>query len=215
MPPASSLNTSYSPDKLVAGPTIRHSKKRTLLTGEGALVRGTLLGQVSVGAAVAAAYAGNTGNGVFGAVTTGANSKPGIYNVLIVEPGANVGTFLVEDPDGNIVGRGVVGVAFNGPISFTLADGATDFISGDGFTVTVAAGSGKFRKCVAANIDGSERPLEILVDDADSTAGDVECETFTTGDFNPLAMTFGAGTTSANSEAALRILGIFYITAQP
>src|SRR4051812_20335131 len=141
--PASSSTSTYSPDKLIAGPTIRHSKKRTLLTGEGALARGTLLGAVTVGAAVAAAYAGNTGNGVFGAVTTGANAKPGVYNVVFVEPAANVGTFIVEDPDGNIVGRGNVAAAFNGPIAFTIADGATDFISGDGFTVTVAAGSGK------------------------------------------------------------------------
>jgi hypothetical protein len=215
MPPASSTTSTYSPDKLVSGPTTRHAKKRTLLTGEGALARGTLLGAVTVGAAVAAAYAGNTGNGVFGAVTTGANAKPGVYNVLFIEPGANVGTFEVEDPDGNIVGRGVVGVAFAGPIAFTIADGATDFISGDGFTVTVAAGSGKMRKCVAANVDGSQRPVEILADAADSTAADVECETYTTGDFNPNAITFGAGTTAANSEAALRALGIFYITAQP
>jgi Bacteriophage lambda head decoration protein D len=212
--PASSLNTSYSPDKLVSGPTIRHAKKRTLLSGEGALVRGTVLGKVTVGAAASAPFAGNTGNGVMGAVTTGANSKPGIYNVLIIEPGANVGTFLVEDPDGNIVGRGTVAVAFAGPINFTLADGATDFISGDGFQITVAAGTGKFRKAVAANVDGSQRPLEILLEDADSTAADVECETWTTGDFNPAALTFGAGVTAANSEDALRLLGIFFVTVQ-
>lgn len=214
--PASSTNTTYTPDKLIAGPTVRHNEKVTLLSGEGALVRGTVLGKASVGAAASAPFAGNTGNGAMGAVTTGAGAKPGLYKVLIIEPGANVGTFLVEDPDGGIVSRGTVAVALAGqPLNFTLADGATDFISGDGFDITVAAGTGKYRKAVAANVDGSQRPIAILADDADSTAADVEAEIFTTGDFNVAALVFGAGTTAANSKDALRALGIFQITVQP
>jgi hypothetical protein len=212
--PASSATSSYSPDKLIAGPTIRHSKKRTLLAGEGALLRGTVLGKVTLGAAAAVADAGNTGNGAFGAVAVLANAKPGVYRVVCIEPGANVGTFAVEDPDGIIIGRANVAVAFATQIGFTIADGATDFVSGDSFSVTIAAGTGKFRKAVAANTDGSARPVEILADDADSTAADVECETYTTGDFNTNALIFGAGVTAANSEDALRALGIFLIPAQ-
>src|SRR5690242_4149823 len=153
-----SSSSSPVPDKLLAGELPRVTKAITALSGQN-LVRGQVVGAVTVGAAVAAAFAGNTGNGVMGAVTTGANAKPGVYKVVIVEPAANAGTFIVEDPDGNIVGRGTVAVAFVGPINFTLADGATDFIAGDGFDVTVAAGSGKYKSSVLAATDGSQRPL--------------------------------------------------------
>jgi hypothetical protein len=212
--PASSSTSTYSPDKLIAGPTIRHSKKRTLLSGEGALARGTLLGAVTVGAAAAVAYAGNTGNGVFGAVTTSPTPSPAFTTSSSSSRQRTSARSSSKIPTVTSSAAATSPPPSRAQIGFTIADGATDFISGDGFTVTVAAGSGKMRKCVAANTDGSQRPVEILADAADSTAADVECETYTTGDFNPNAITFGAGVTAANSEAALRALGIFFITAQ-
>jgi hypothetical protein len=89
-------------------------------------------------AGVATAFAGNTGNGAMGAITATTGAKPGNYSLVIIEPAANAGTFQVEDPDGVFVGRGTVGVAFSaGGLAFTLADGATDFVAGDGFTIAV------------------------------------------------------------------------------
>ena len=103
------------------------------------------VGRITLGAATAAAAAGNTGNGTCGAVTVGAGALPGVYQVLFVEPITNLGTFLLEDPNGKIVGRGFVGTAFSGSgLGFTIADAATDFVAGDRFTITVAAGSGKY-----------------------------------------------------------------------
>jgi len=103
------------------------------------------VGRVTLGAATAAAAAGNTGNGTCGSVTVGAGALPGVYQVLFIEPVTNLGTFLLEDPNGKIVGRGFVGTAFSGSgLGFTIADGATDFVAGDRFTITVAAGSGKY-----------------------------------------------------------------------
>ena len=91
--------------------------------------------------AAAAALGTNTGNGTFGAITAAAPARPGVYTLTIIEPGANVGTFVVADPDGNQIGDGVVATAFAaGGLGFTLADGATDFVAGDSFAITVTAG---------------------------------------------------------------------------
>lgn len=97
-----------------------------------------LASQETLESAGATANAGNTGNGAFGAITVSSGAKEGTYKVNITAAAANAGTFVVEDPDGNIVGYGTVAVAFSkGGIAFTLADGATDFVVGDGFTFPV------------------------------------------------------------------------------
>lgn len=86
-----------------------------------------------------AALGTNTGNGVMGAITVTPGAKIGNYVLTIVEPGSNVGTFIVVDPDGKQIGDGAVASAFSaGGIAFTLADGATDFVAGDSFTITIA-----------------------------------------------------------------------------
>lgn len=97
----------------------------------------------TLAAGAASANAGNTGNGAFGTITASSGAKEGTYRVNVTAAAANAGTFLVEDPDGNVVGIGTVGSAFskNG-IAFTLADGATDFVVGDGFTFAVAPTGG-------------------------------------------------------------------------
>ncbi|NCC03441.1 MAG: head decoration protein [Proteobacteria bacterium] len=143
----------------------------TVLAGQN-LQAGHVLGKVSVGTASSAAASGNTGNGTISAVTVGQGAKAGVYNVTCVEPAANAGTFLVEDPDGVTVGTAHVGAAFTGPINFTLTDGATDFVSGDRFLVTVTAGSGKFKEYNPANTDGSEKAVALLLDNVNATAGD-------------------------------------------
>lgn len=150
----------------------RSREKVTVLSGQ-VLKAGAVLGAVLLGAGSSAAFAGNTGNGAMGAITVGAGAKPGAYKLVIIEPGANAGVFTVEDPDGVVIGRGTVAVAFNlGGLTFTLADGATDFVAGDGFTITVAAGSGKYKEYNPANADGSSVAKAVLYDAVDATGGD-------------------------------------------
>lgn len=93
--------------------------------------------------ATSAAWAGNTGNGVMGAVTVSAGAQVGVHKFACIEPGANVGTFLHQTPDGVIQStRMTVAAAYSfAGLAFTLADGATDFISGDGFDITVSENS--------------------------------------------------------------------------
>jgi hypothetical protein len=131
-----------------------------------ALDPGTVLGRRTAGAVTAAAAAGNTGNGAFGAVTTGAGVKPGDYRVICIEPAANAGVFQVEDPDGVTIGRATVAVAFTGPINFTIADGATDFVAGDSFVATVAAGTGQYQAIDLAATNGADVAVAILYDGA-------------------------------------------------
>lgn len=102
--------------------------------GDNGVVVGATFGATGSGAAVA----GNTGNGTITASPTiTAGAKEGVYTITMIEPGTNVGTFVVEDPDGIEIGRGTVAVAFSaGGVAFTIADGSTDFIAGDAFTVT-------------------------------------------------------------------------------
>ena len=89
--------------------------------------------------ATAAKYTHTTGDGVMGAVVVGATAKVGVYTLDILKVGATA-AFIVRYPDGSVVGQGAVGTEFvGGGLTFTLADGGTDFIVGDGFTITVAA----------------------------------------------------------------------------
>lgn len=146
----------------------------TIAAAAGAMAPGTLLGKITkAGTATSAAYAGNTGNGTMGTVTVGAGAKAGDYKLTIIEPGTNVGTFQVEDPDGIVIGTGVVAAAFSkGGLAFTLADGATDFVAGDGFTITVTAGSGKYVAYSNAATDGSEVAAGILYGPVEDLAAD-------------------------------------------
>lgn len=147
----------------------------TILAGSGAarvLLSGMVLGKVAKGAGTPAAVAGNTGNGTIGAVTVGAAAKPGVYNLVCIEPATNAGKFTVEDPAGIHVGVATVAVAFSaGGLGFTIADGSTDFASGDAFTITVAAGSGKYVQIEDAGTDGTEDAAGILYIDATAPDG--------------------------------------------
>lgn len=92
--------------------------------------------------AVAAAWAGNAAN--TGALTMkavtplGVNVKEGVYKVVCIEPASDAGAFQVFDPDGILIGVATVGVEFTSThVQFTIADGATNFLAGEGFNITV------------------------------------------------------------------------------
>lgn len=144
----------------------------TVLSGQN-LVVGTVLGRIETAAATAVAHAGNTGNGTMGAITEGAGLHEGIYVLKITKAAANAGDFQVANPQGSIIGIGSVAEAFNsGGLAFTLADGATDFVVGDSFDITVAAGSKKYVAHDPAAIDGSQKARGILFDAVNATLGD-------------------------------------------
>lgn len=204
--------SSPTPDALLGGEMPRVAQAITLLSGEN-LTRGAVMGKITVGAGSAAAAAGNTGNGTISAITIGANAKPGVYKAVAIEPATNLGRFVVEDPDGIIIGSVNVGSAFAGAVGFTISDGATDFVAGDAFDITVAAGSGKYKRAVAAATDGSQRPVGILVETTDASAGDKAAAIYRTGEFNEAGLNFGAGHDANSVRAALEALQIYLKTA--
>lgn len=207
---ASFQDFSDTPLPLLAGAMPTDSEKVTLLTPENRS-RGAVLGRV-VGAITPSAWAGNTGgSGTIASATPLAGVKEGTYKVMCVEPAANAGAFLVEGPDGKVVGRATVGVAFANELAFTITD-AADFVVGDGFDIVVAKGT-TYKLAVAAATDGSHRPVAILAADADATLADVDAMVFTRGDFNEDALTLGAGLTLDGIRDGLRTLGINLIAS--
>jgi hypothetical protein len=206
---ASFQTDTFNPDGLIAGSRAIRTETKKLASGT--LARGAIVGLV-IGTATAAAAAGNTGNGTISAITLGAGVKAGVYRLVCLEPVTNLGTFAVEDPDGVIIGRAIVGAAFSGPIGFTISDGATDFVAGDAILVTVAAGGTNVLRCAAAATDGSATPWGICAIDADASVAEVDVVIYTYGDFAQGACTIGAGLTVAGAKDALRARGIHLIS---
>ncbi len=147
----------------------RHAREAVVLASTGSeawLASGTVLGRVlTQSPAVAAPAMGNTGDGGLGSVTVGAGAAVGVHRLTVFLAVANAGLFTLAGPDGVLLGIGQVGAAVQiAGLAFTLADGATDFAAGDGFTITVAPGSGKARALQPAGTDGSEVPWGVLID---------------------------------------------------
>lgn len=126
-----------------------------------ALVAGQVLGKITAGAAGSAvAQSGNTGDATVGTVTKLANVQVGTYVVEFI----SATEFILIDPDGETVGNGQTGTAFSegSHLSFTITAGGTPMVAGDGFTIAVAAGSGKYAAYSATAIDGTSKIAGIL-----------------------------------------------------
>jgi len=127
--------------------SMQSRKEVILLAGSGSdriLDVGTVMGMRTKGALSNAADGGNTGDGVVSADSLGPKAKVGDYVAVCIAASANAGTFELSDPDGNVIGRATVAVAFaHSQINFTIGDGATDWAVGDKITFTVAAGDNK------------------------------------------------------------------------
>jgi len=99
------------------------------------------------GTATAAAVFAGTGNGGISAVTTGTESIEGDYVATCIDASVSGSEiFEVIDPNGNKLENSTVAVAYsNNHLGFTIADGGTDYIVGDVYTITVTiAHGGKF-----------------------------------------------------------------------
>lgn len=192
------------------GPLHYSREQVTILAGDSAdreLTSGMVCGKATKGAATSAAKAGgNTGGGAMGAVTVGAEAVAGVYTLRIVEAASGAGRFHVKDPAGDVVGEGNVAVAFSGGgLSFTLADGTPDFAVGDGFDITVAAGTGKVVQIDFSGATGIEDAYGILFDDVTAPDG-VDAEgvlVVRNAYIDPVQITWPAGATAGQKAAAL------------
>lgn len=149
-----------------------------IASGEGVVAAGSVIGQKRGTVAAVAEGTGNTGNGTLtmhGVTPLGAAAIPGVYRVTLIEAGADSGSFLVEDPNGVSIGVANVGSAFAGDhVQFTIADGATDFVAGDLFTITVTeSAAGEWVVSSAEAVDGSQNAKGITLYAVDATSAAV------------------------------------------
>jgi hypothetical protein len=154
---------------------------------------------------------GNTGDGTVTAVAAAAGSTPiiGSWELECIRAVANGGVFKLTDPNGNIVatelemvvGAGASTQFIEAGLTFTITDGAADFIVGDLFTLAITA-NGKYVPFDPALVDGSGIPLSILMGEdiaaADLVAGDVVDQPvlFTGAKIDEDKLVFDDGTTT-------------------
>jgi hypothetical protein len=133
-------------------PGLRSREQITAKSGAGVLKAGTVIAAVITAATVASAAkaGGNTGNGTSTPDVTLAalpGAQIGIYKLRCVAAAANNGTFQLTDPNGKSLGHFVMAggtVTTDNQIKVAIADGATDFVVGDGFDITVSAVTRKY-----------------------------------------------------------------------
>jgi hypothetical protein len=147
----------------------------TITAGATAMVAGNgftiaVSGKVGLPTATATAKATNTGNATCGTVScNGYAPKVGVYTVNF----SAATKFVLEDPDGDVIGHGTTGTALNaGGLSFTITAGSTAFIASDAFAITVAAGTGKYAQWNPAAADGSQTAAGILFLAKDATSAE-------------------------------------------
>lgn len=193
-----------------------HVDAITLKTGQNRVAGAVLGANVAGTSASAAKSGGNTGNGTMTLDATAPiqpGAKEGVYVVRAITAAVNGGTFRVEDPDGNVLGDVAVGATFSDDIKFVIADGATDFIVGDGFDITISALTYKHLEYDPAGIDGAQTVSGILMKNTNATAADVVTTALKRGPatVNLNDLTWKTGMTAAQKTAArnaLQALGI-------
>jgi hypothetical protein len=111
---------------------------------------------VTVAYTAAKVYAG-TGNGLMTGPTVSAAAVKEVWTVRLKTAAANGGTFSVTGSVSGATADAVVGVAYdNGKVAFTIADGTTDFIVGDTFTLTI---TGAARGAVSLPVAALSGPI--------------------------------------------------------
>lgn len=188
----------------------------TVLSGE-VLKAGHVVGRKFTAAtASGAAVAANTGNGTIGSVAVGKANKNGAYRLTCIEPATDAGKFQVEDPEGVVIGVATVAVAYTGAgPAFTIADGGTDFVSGDSFIVTVTGGTAKYREYNPSNTDGSQAAVGVLLSDVDATSSDLPGVALVRGcEVNSNELTWFSGASSAQKTTGIEQLAAAGVIAR-
>lgn len=169
----------YATESLISeAPGDRSREAITVKSGQN-LKACAILGTIVSATVVSAAKAGgNTGNGTFTVdATTPAllGAKLGVYSLRCIAAATNNGTFRLEDPDGNVLGDTIMAAGagtVSEQIKGALADGATDFVVGDGFDITVSALIEKEVEYNPAGTDGSQIATGILYAAVDASSAD-------------------------------------------
>jgi hypothetical protein len=202
---ASKTETLHAGGFVISEASKSRSRDNAVLQTPANLLAGTVLGKTTTaGTIAAAAAAGNTGNGTITGTSVGGGAKVGVYKAVCIEPAANAGVFELEDPDGFIIGRATVAVAFTGPINFTINDGAADFVSGDLIEFTVSQLTQKYKQLAPAGTDGSQYAAAVLFADCDASAADKQCLVIARqAEVNGNELTWPGGITATQKDLAI------------
>ena len=177
-------------------------------------LEGTLLARKAVADAIVADGTGNTGDGTCTATTVVAGSTVplvGAYNLECITATTNGGTFKLEDPNGSLISNNLVMTAGAGAstvfeiagMTFTLTDGATDFIVGDAFSLTVAA-DGKIYPYATDGAGGVQIPTAVLTEDKVATgAGNIPIRAMISGQLIAERLVIDADGDASNITAAI------------
>lgn len=192
--------------------------------GADTYVEGTILARKEVADAVTVAAGTNTGDGTVTLATVAAGEivpKVGAYTLTVIEAVTNGGIFNLTDPDGNIVasylqmtaGAGASTAFTAAGLNFTITDGATDFVVGDSFTLTVAA-DGKMVVYATAGAGGAQVPKAVLTYDITQTgAADVAIRQMVSGQVRREKLVIDAGGTVTDAIVEqLRDFGIVAVS---
>lgn len=183
-------------------------KQAKILSGTGNLSTGAVLGRITAaGASSAAKAGGNTGGGTLtldGVTPVLPDVVPGVYAVRCVALVANGGLFEVRHSVDGLLGTySIGGAAWARGVKFAMADVGTDFALGDGFDITVAAGSGKLAYYSPVAVNGCAKPYGILLDARDASIADADCVVVTGhAEIVALGLEWGAAVDDANKKAA-------------
>jgi hypothetical protein len=203
---------SFSPDNSDGGSFPKATKSVNLKADAGALSRLEVLGKITKGA-VTQSYSG-TGSGTLTLDATEprlSGSKAGTYKVVMTSATA----YKVIDPDGTVIGIEPALGAFANKIKFALAAGDSAFVAGDTFSVTIAAGSGYYAAYDSEAVDGTEKPLAILLEDKATSTAVQAAPVALTGQWVEDEFVFKNDTDTFSAiEDELRALGIFGVPAR-
>jgi hypothetical protein len=206
-------------DHLISGDSDLIRQPIILAEGEGALLRGALLGLIfkTIGSP---AHGTNTGDGVCNNQALGANAQLGTYELVAV----SATDFAVYAPNGSRLADATVGTTYEGEIVFKI-NASTDghaFVAGDSFTITVSRpvdSSGnlieRYRWVHQSNLDGSAEACCLLADDTDSTSADANGPAYFHGQFDPTAILLQTGETIALYDTGGRIKDLFLRSIVP
>jgi hypothetical protein len=185
----------------------------------GKITKGTV-SKISNGAGVDGA---NTGTGTLTLDATAplqAKAKLGTYAIVITRAfaaeGTVAGAFEVYDPDGYLLGTATIGDTWSKHIKFVLVeDGATKFVVGDAFDVTLAAGNGQLGAFNPEAVNGCDIPYGILGNPVDVEASEsIGSFVYLKGKFDQNAVSVIPGVTLENHKDTLRSLGIYLVDVQ-
>lgn len=194
---------------LVSEANGHRSRDRIMLAAGARCLAGTVLGKQTTTSATSAPGAANTGNGTLGGLAVTGTPAGGVYKVLF----SSATEFAVSDPGHQAVGTGKAGTKFSGGgLEFKITAGATAFVAGDEFTVSVIAAGGLWAPWAPSATDGSQTVAGILFGTADATMHARSATAVTrSAEVNASELIWAPGATAeqiAAGKATLATLGI-------